>query len=178
MSRIGKKPVTAPAGVTIQVKGQEVATKGPKGELKFRAPDEVELVQEGGVVSVRPRKEDDPRARAMWGMARAVLQTHVEGVSKGFEQGLELVGVGYRASMQGKRLQMQLGFSHDVFYDPPEGITITVPKPTEIRIAGVDKQVVGQVAAEIRSFRPPEPYKGKGVKRVGEYVRRKEGKKK
>jgi len=178
MSRVGKKPITPPAGVTVQVKGQEVSTKGPKGQLQFRAPDEVELVQEGAVVRVLPRRDDDPRSRALWGMTRAIIATHVEGVSKGYEQGLDLVGVGYRASMQGKRLQLQLGFSHDVFYDPPEGITIAVPKPTEIRIAGIDKQTVGQVAAEIRKFRPPEPYKGKGVKRQGEYVRRKEGKKK
>jgi large subunit ribosomal protein L6 len=114
----------------------------------------------------------------MWGMSRAILASHVEGVEKGFERGLDLVGVGYRAAMQGKRLQLQLGFSHDVLYDPPEGIVIAVPKPTEIRISGMDKQKVGQVAAEIRSYRPPEPYKGKGVKHQGEVVRRKEGKKK
>jgi len=178
MSRVGKKPIVPPSGVTLQVNGQTCVSKGPKGTLSFQAPDEVELVQDGATVSVRPRKEDDPRSRAMWGMARAVLASQVEGVSKGFEQGLELVGVGYRAALQGKRLQLQLGFSHDVIYDPPEGVSILVPKPTEIRISGVDKQVVGQVAAEIRKYRPPEPYKGKGVKRTGEYVRRKEGKKK
>jgi large subunit ribosomal protein L6 len=178
MSRVGKKPITPPAGVTLQVQGQQVTSKGPKGSLSFLAPDEVELIQEGATVTVRPRKEDDPRSRAMWGMVRAIVANQVEGVSKGFEQGLDLVGVGYRAALQGKRLQLQLGFSHDVLYDPPEGVSIAVPKPTEIRISGTDKQVVGQVAAEIRKFRPPEPYKGKGVKRTGEYVRRKEGKKK
>lgn len=178
MSRVGKKIIVPPTGVTLQVTGQTCVSKGPKGTLTFEAPDEVELVQEGATVSVRPRKEDDPRARAMWGMVRAVLANQAEGVAKGFEQGLDLVGVGYRAALQGKRLQLQLGFSHDVLYDPPEGVTIAVPKPTEIRISGVDKQVVGQVAAEIRKYRPPEPYKGKGVKRTGEYVRRKEGKKK
>lgn len=177
MSRVGKKPIAPPAGVTLRVKGQEVSSTGPKGQLTFRAPDDVEVVQDGEIVTVRPRKED-PRTRALWGMTRAVIATHIEGVSKGFEQGLDLVGVGYRAAMQGKRLQLQLGFSHDVFYDPPEGITISVAKPTEIKISGIDKQSVGQVAAEIRKFRPPEPYKGKGVKRTGEYVRRKEGKKK
>lgn len=177
MSRVGKKPISPPAGVTVQVKGQEVSTKGPKGQLSFRAPDDVEVIQDGAVVALRPRK-DDPRTRALWGMTRAIIASHVEGVAKGYEQGLDLVGVGYRAAMQGKRLQLQLGFSHDVFYDPPEGVVIAVPKPTEIKISGIDKQAVGQVAAEIRMFRPPEPYKGKGVKRTGEYVRRKEGKKK
>lgn len=177
MSRVGKKPITSPAGVSILVKGQDVSVKGPKGSLAFRVPDEVEIVQEGAVLSVRPRNETG-RSRAMWGMSRAILASHVEGVEKGFERGLDLVGVGYRAAMQGKRLQLQLGFSHDVIYDPPEGIAIAVPKPTEIRISGMDKQKVGQVAAEIRSYRPPEPYKGKGVKHQGEVVRRKEGKKK
>lgn len=177
MSRVGKKPITAPTGVTIQLKGQDVSVKGPKGQLAFRAPDEVEIVQDGATLNLAPRGESQ-RARALWGMTRAILASQVEGVTKGFEQGLDLVGVGYRASMQGKRLQMQLGFSHDVFYDPPEGISIAVPKPTEIRISGIDKQAVGQVAAEIRSFRPPEPYKGKGVKKQNEVIRRKEGKKK
>ncbi len=177
MSRVGKKPITAPAGVAVQVKGQDVSVKGPKGTLAFRVPDEVEIAHQGAVITVRPRNET-PRSRAMWGMARAILASHVEGVEKGFERGLDLVGVGYRAAMQGKRLQLQLGFSHDVLYDPPEGISIAVPKPTEIRISGTDKQKVGQVAAEIRSYRPPEPYKGKGVKHQGEVIRRKEGKKK
>lgn len=177
MSRVGKKPITAPTGVSVLVKGQEVSVKGPKGTLAFRVPDEVEIAQDGAMLTVRPRNET-ARSRAMWGMSRAILASHVEGVAKGFERGLDLVGVGYRAAMQGPRLQLQLGFSHDVMYDPPEGISLAVPKPTEIRISGVNKQVVGQVAAEIRSYRPPEPYKGKGVKYQGEVIRRKEGKKK
>lgn len=177
MSRIGKKPITPPAGVTISVKGQDLAVKGPKGELKFRAPDDIEVVQADGAVTFKPRYEN-PRARALWGMTRAIVATHVEGVSKGYEKTLELVGVGYRAAMAGSKLQLQLGFSHDVHYQPPAGIKLETPKPTEIKISGIDKQAVGQVAAEIRSFRPPEPYKGKGVKIAGEYVRRKEGKKK
>ena len=177
MSRVGKKPISTPAGVTIAVKGQDVAVKGPKGELSFRAPDEIEIVQAGGELSVKPRHET-PRTRAMWGMVRAILANNVLGVTQGFEQNMELVGVGYRAAMDGTRLKLQLGFSHDVFYEPPNGIKIEVPKPTEIKISGMNKQIIGQVAAEIRSYRPPEPYKGKGVKRAGEYVRRKEGKKK
>jgi large subunit ribosomal protein L6 len=177
MSRVGKKPIPTPAGVTIAVKGQDVAVKGPKGELSFRAPDEIEVVHAGGEITLKPRHET-ARSRAMWGMVRAVLANNVKGVAQGFEQNMELVGVGYRAAMDGSRLKLQLGFSHDVFYEPPQGIKIETPKPTEIKISGVDRQMIGQVAAEIRGYRPPEPYKGKGVKRAGEYVRRKEGKKK
>ncbi|MBI1249856.1 MAG: 50S ribosomal protein L6 [Alphaproteobacteria bacterium] len=177
MSRVGKRPVPAPSGVTVQVQGQTVNLKGPKGSLSFSAPDEVSVAQEGGAIVVSPRNET-PRARAMWGMTRAMLANQMQGVTQGFEKTLELTGVGYRAAMQGKKLQLQLGYSHDIQYDPPEGIQIATPKPTEVKITGSDKQVVGQVAAEIRSFRPPEPYKGKGVKYAGERIRRKEGKKK
>ncbi len=177
MSRVGKKPIPTPAGVTVSVAGQAVSVKGPKGQLSFHAPDEVEVRQEEGAIHVKPRR-DDQRARAMWGMARAILANNVQGVTQGFEKTLEMTGVGYRAAMQGKNLQMQLGYSHDIVYAPPEGVTLATPKPTEIKITGIDAQAVGQVAAEIRAFRPPEPYKGKGVRRAGEYVRRKEGKKK
>jgi large subunit ribosomal protein L6 len=177
MSRVGKKPIQPPAGVTVKVDGQDVALKGPKGELKFRAPDEIAVAMDGGQIVVTPRTET-PRSRAMWGMVRAILANNSKGVAEGFEQSMELQGVGYRAQMEGSRLKMQLGYSHDVFFQPPPGIKIETPKATEIKISGVDKQVIGQVAAEIRSFRPPEPYKGKGVRRAGEYVRRKEGKKK
>lgn len=177
MSRVGKKPVTAPAGVNISVSGQDVAVKGPKGELKFRCPDDIAVAMEGGAVTVSPRHET-PRARAMWGMARAILANNVKGVSQGFERTLELHGVGYRAAMQGANLQLQLGFSHDVIFTPPAGVKIETPKATEIKISGIDAQAVGQVAAEIRSFRPPEPYKAKGIRYTGEYIRRKEGKKK
>ncbi len=177
MSRIGKKPLVTPAGVTIAVSGQDVAVKGPKGSLSFRAPEEVSVAQGAEGWTVTPTR-DDARARAMWGMTRAILANQVKGVTDGFEKTMELVGVGYRASMQGSVLQLQLGFSHDVVYTPPPGVTIATPRPTEIKISGIDKQSVGQVAAEIRRYRPPEPYKGKGVKLAGEYVRRKEGKKK
>jgi len=177
MSRLGKKPITAPSGVTISVKGQDVSVKGPKGALSFRAHDEVAVAMDGAALVVKPRNET-PRARALWGTTRAVIANQVKGVAQGFEKNLELTGVGYRAAMQGKNLQMQLGYSHEVIYTPPEGVTIATPKPTEIKVTGVDAQVVGQAAAEIRSYRSPEPYKGKGVKYVGEYIRRKEGKKK
>jgi large subunit ribosomal protein L6 len=176
MSRVGKKPIPT-AGVTVSVSGQEVKVKGAKGELSFRAPDEVAVAHEGGELTVSPRNET-ARARALWGTTRAVLANQVKGVSQGFEKTLDLVGVGYRAAMQGQNLQLQLGLSHDVIYTPPAGITIVCPKQTEVRISGVDAQVVGQVAAEIRSFRPPEPYKGKGIRVNQEYIRRKEGKKK
>jgi large subunit ribosomal protein L6 len=177
MSRLGKKPIPAPSGVTVTVKGQEVSVKGPKGTLSFRAHDDVAVSFGDGAISVKPRHET-PRARALWGTTRAVLANNVKGVTEGFEKSLEMSGVGYRAAMQGKNLQMQLGYSHEIVYQPPEGITIATPKPTEIKITGIDKQKVGQVAAEIRGYRPPEPYKGKGVKYVGEYIFRKEGKKK
>jgi large subunit ribosomal protein L6 len=177
MSRLGKKPIPAPNGVTVTVKGQDVSVKGPKGTLNFRAHDDVDVSFGDGALSVKPRHETN-RARALWGTTRAVLANNVKGVTEGFEKNLEMTGVGYRAAMQGKNLQMQLGYSHEIIYQPPEGITIAVPKPTEIKVSGIDPQTVGQVAAEIRSYRPPEPYKGKGVRYVGEYIRRKEGKKK
>ena len=177
MSRIGKKPVAVPSGVTATVSGQTVKIKGQKGELSFVVPEEVSVAMESGAVAVNPRNESKD-ARAKWGMSRSQLSNLVEGVTKGFEKKLEITGVGYRAAMQGKNLQLALGYSHDVVYAIPEGITIVVPKPTEITITGNDPQRVGQVAAEIRAYRPPEPYKGKGVKYAGEYIFRKEGKKK
>ena len=177
MSRIGKKPIVIPSGVTAKLDGQTIAVKGAKGELKFTAPDEVAISIDGGAVHVTPHGEDK-RSRAMWGTARAQVQNLVGGVTKGFEKKLEITGVGYRAAMQGKNLQLALGYSHDVIYPIPEGITISVPKPTEITVAGIDPQRVGQVAAEIRAYRPPEPYKGKGVKYADEFIFRKEGKKK
>jgi len=169
--------VTIPSGVTATVEGQTVKLKGPKGQLQFIAHDDVEVKFENGQVKVAPRVETN-RAQAMYGTARAQVANLVEGVTKGFEKKLEITGVGYRAALQGKNLQLALGYSHDVVYQIPEGITITVPKPTEITVTGTDSQRVGQVAAEIRSYRPPEPYKGKGVKYVGEFIFRKEGKKK
>ena len=177
MSRIGKKPVVIPSGVTARLDGQTIAVKGAKGELSFTAPENVTLSIDSGAVHVKPHA-DDKRTRAMWGMARAQVQNLVGGVTKGFEKKLEINGVGYRAALQGKNLQLALGYSHDVVYPIPEGIAITVPKPTEITITGNDSQRVGQVAAEIRAFRGPEPYKGKGVKYVDEFIFRKEGKKK
>ena len=177
MSRVGKRPVAVPSGVTATVDGQTVKMKGPKGQLQFVVHDDVEVKFESGQIKVQPRFETN-RARALYGTARAQVANLVEGVTKGFEKKLEITGVGYRAAMQGKNLQLALGYSHDVVYAIPEGITITVPKPTEITVSGSDIQRVGQVAAEIRSYRPPEPYKGKGVKYVGEFIFRKEGKKK
>jgi large subunit ribosomal protein L6 len=177
MSRIGKRPVAIPSGVTASVEGQTVKVKGPKGQLQFVVHDDVEVKFENGQVKVAPRVKTN-RAQAMYGTARAQVANLVEGVTKGFERKLEITGVGYRATMQGKNLQLALGYSHDVVYAIPEGITIAVPKPTEIVINGNDIQRVGQVAAEIRSYRPPEPYKGKGVKYANEFIFRKEGKKK
>ena len=177
MSRIGKRPVAIPSGVTATVDGQTVNMKGPKGQLQFVVHDDVEVKFENGVVKVAPRVKTN-RAQAMYGTARAQVANLVAGVTKGFEKKLEITGVGYRAALQGKNLQLALGYSHDVIYKIPEGIAITVPKPTEITITGNDSQRVGQVAAEIRSYRPPEPYKGKGVKYSNEFIFRKEGKKK
>ena len=177
MSRVGKKPVTVPSGVTATVEGQTVKMKGPKGQLQFVVHDDVDVKFEDGAVKVAPRHETN-RARALYGTARVQIANLVEGVTKVFEKKLEITGVGYRAAMQGKKLQLALGYSHDVLYDIPEGITITVPKPTEINVAGIDSQKVGQVAAEIRDYRPPEPYKGKGVRYADEFIFRKEGKKK
>lgn len=177
MSRVGKKPVTIPSGVTATVESQTVKMKGPKGQLQFVVHDDVEVKLENGAVLVKPRFETN-RARALYGTARAQIANLLEGVTKGFDKKLEITGVGYRAALQGKKLQLALGYSHDVVYDIPEGITITVPKPTEINVVGIDSQRVGQVAAEIRSYRPPEPYKGKGVRYSDEFIFRKEGKKK
>jgi len=177
MSRIGKKPVPVPAGVTASVDGQIVKAKGAKGELSFVVHDEVLVKIEDGAVSVDPR-DQSKNARSKWGMSRTMIINIFTGVKDGYEKKLEISGVGYRAAMQGKNLQLSLGFSHEVVYDVPAGITVAVPKPTEIVVSGIDKQQVGQVAAEIREYRGPEPYKGKGVKYAGEKIVRKEGKKK
>ena len=177
MSRIGKKAVPIPSGVTASVEGQTVKLKGPKGALQFVVPDEIVVTLDKGSIKVDPRL-DSKRALAMWGTSRTVVANLVAGVTKGFESKLDITGVGYRAAVQGKNLQIALGYSHDVIYPIPDGIVIATPKPTEIVITGIDKQKVGQVAAEIRGFRPPEPYKGKGVRYSGEYIFRKEGKKK
>ena len=177
MSRVGKKPVTVPAGVTATVDGQTVKMKGSKGELSFLVPEEVTVAMENGAVQVNPRDESKT-ARAKWGMSRSQIANLVEGVSKGFERRLEINGVGYKAAVAGKVLKLSLGYSHDVDYEIPAGVTITTPKPTEVVVVGIDKQRVGQTAAEIRDFRGPEPYKGKGLKYAGEFIFRKEGKKK
>ena len=177
MSRVGKKAVVVPSGITANIEGQTVKVKGPKGVLSVVLPDEVTVKLDGGQIKVDPR-DDTKRARAQWGTARTLIANLIAGVSKGFEQRLEINGVGYRAAVQGKNLQLALGYSHDVVYPIPEGITIATPKPVEIVISGIDRQKVGQVAAEIREFRPPEPYKGKGVKYANERIFRKEGKKK
>ncbi|ACA14909.1 ribosomal protein L6 [Methylobacterium sp. 4-46] len=177
MSRVGKKPVTVPAGVTATVDGQNVKIKGAKGELSFRVPDLVEVSHADGAISVQPRSQTK-EARAMWGLSRAQVANLIEGVTKGFEKKLEINGVGYRAAVAGKVLKLSLGYSHDVEYEIPAGITITTPRPVEIIVAGIDKQRVGQIAAEIREYRGPEPYKGKGVKYSDEFIFRKEGKKK
>ena len=177
MSRVGKKPVPVPSGVTATVDGQMVKVKGTKGELSFLVPEEVSVALENGAVAVSPRDESKT-ARAKWGMARAQVANLVEGVSKGFEKRLEINGVGYSAAVAGKVLKLSLGYSHDIDYAIPAGVTITTPRPTEVVVVGIDKQVVGQTAAEIREYRGPEPYKGKGVKYAGEFIFRKEGKKK
>jgi len=177
MSRIGKKAVAIPSGVTVTLDGQTVAVKGPKGQLSWTVAEEIEVKQDGGELLLSKRT-DSTRAQAMWGLSRTLVANMVQGVTQGYERTLELVGVGYRAAMKGSNLSMQLGFSHDVDIKPPQGVSFAVPKQTEIRIAGIDKQVVGEIAAQIRRIRPPEPYKGKGVRYQGEKVRRKEGKKK
>ena len=177
MSRIGKKAVTVPSGVTATVNGQEVAVKGPKGELKHVLADAMAAKLDKGRIEVTMR-EDTKEARAMWGMSRTMVANLMAGVTEGFTKKLEITGVGYRAAVQGSNVQLQLGYSHDVSYPIPKGIQVVCPKPTEIVITGIDKQKVGQVAAEIRRFRPPEPYKGKGVKYSDEFIFRKEGKKK
>jgi large subunit ribosomal protein L6 len=177
MSRIGKKAVPLPQGVTATVKDRDVKVKGPKGELSLRLVEGVEAKVEKDGISVTPRDMSDA-GRAQWGMQRTLVNNLVEGVSKGFAQTLEINGVGFRAALQGKNLQLQLGFSHDVIYPIPAGIDIKCEKPTIIVVSGADKQKVGQVSAEIRAFRGPEPYKGKGIKYAEEKIRRKEGKKK
>jgi large subunit ribosomal protein L6 len=177
MSRIGKKPIAVPSGVTANVEGQTVKVKGPKGALAVALHDDVEVKLDKGAIKIDPRFETK-RARSQWGTSRTLVSNLIAGVTKGFEQKLEINGVGYRAAVQGKNLQLALGYSHDVIYPIPEGITIATPKPVEIVISGSDRQKVGQVAAEIREFRPPEPYKGKGIKYSDERIFRKEGKKK
>jgi large subunit ribosomal protein L6 len=177
MSRVGKKPVPIPAGVTANVDGQTVKVKGPKGELRLVLHGDVSAKVEGGGVQVNPLMETK-RARAMWGTYRALIAKLVTGVTKGYEKKLDITGVGYRAAVQGKNLNLQLGYAHDINYTIPEGVEIKTPKQTEIVITGIDAQKVGQAAAEIRSYRKPEPYKGKGVKYSDEYIFRKEGKKK
>jgi large subunit ribosomal protein L6 len=177
MSRIGKKPVPLPKGVTATLAGQTVKVKGPKGELSVHLVSEVEAKIDADGVTITPR-EGAERGPQMWGLSRTLVNNLVVGVTQGFQQKLEINGVGYRAQVAGKNLNLQLGFSHDVAYPIPAGITITAEKPTMLTVAGIDKQLVGQVAAEIRGYRPPEPYKGKGVKYAEEHIRRKEGKKK
>jgi large subunit ribosomal protein L6 len=177
MSRVGKRPVAVPSGVTATVDGQLVKVKGSKGELSFVVPENVSVAMQDGAVAVNPRDETKD-ARAKWGMSRSQVANLVEGVTKGFERKLEINGVGYRAAVAGKVLKLSLGYSHDVEYAIPAGVTITTPKPTEVVVAGIDKRQVGQTAAEIREFRSPEPYKGKGVKYADEFIFRKEGKKK
>lgn len=177
MSRIGKKPIEVPQGVTASIDGQTVSVKGPKGELAFLATDNVSVEMEDGMIAVKPQDESQG-ARAAWGLSRTMVANLVEGVTKGFERRLEINGVGYRAAVQGSNLQINVGYSHEVLYPIPTGIKIETPKPTEIVISGIDKQRVGQVAAEIRDFRRPEPYKGKGIKYAEETIHRKEGKKK
>jgi large subunit ribosomal protein L6 len=177
MSRIGKMPIAIASGVTVTIEGQTVKAKGSKGELELTLVPEVTVSQGEDGLTVAPVDESQ-RARAMWGLSRSLVANMVQGVAEGFSKELEINGVGYRAEVQGKSLKLALGFSHDVIYPVPEGIEIKTPKPTEVVVSGIDKQKVGQVAAEIRSYRPPEPYKGKGVKYVDEYIFRKEGKKK
>ncbi len=177
MSRIGKKAIAVSSGVTVNIDGQHVSAKGPKGELSAVLVEQVLVQMDDDGISVNPRGKSK-QARSMWGMSRTVVSNLVEGVSEGFKKTLEITGVGYRANLQGTDLNLALGYSHDVVYKVPEGISVEVPQPTQIIISGIDKQRVGQVASEIRQFRPPEPYKGKGVRYAGEYIFRKEGKKK
>ena len=177
MSRIGKKAVAVPSGVTANVEGQTVKIKGPKGAMQVVLHDDVVVKLDKGAIKIDPRVETK-RARSQWGTSRTLVNNLISGVTKGFEQRLEISGVGYRAAVQGKNLQIALGYSHDVVFPIPEGITIATPRPVEIVISGSDKQKVGQIAAEIREYRPPEPYKGKGIKYADERIFRKEGKKK
>tara|TARA_R110002094_G_scaffold193979_1_gene167468 strand:- start:30 stop:563 length:534 start_codon:yes stop_codon:yes gene_type:complete len=177
MSRIGKKPVELPSGVSASVSGQSIEVKGPKGTRSFKATDDVDLKVEDNVVHITPRGKSK-RARQQWGMSRTMVSNLVTGVTEGFKKELEIQGVGYRAQMQGNTLKLNLGLSHDVDYTAPEGVTVTAPKQTEIIVEGIDEQLVGQVAANIRAWRKPEPYKGKGIRYKGEFIFRKEGKKK
>ena len=177
MSRTGKKPVAIPAGVTATVEGGVISVKGPKGALSIPMADEVTYALEDGSLSIRPAN-DTKRARAFWGMQRTLVQNLVTGVTVGFSKTLEITGVGYRANAQGKKLKLQLGYSHDVDLEVPEGLEVKTPDQTTVEISGIDAQKVGQFAAEIRRWRKPEPYKGKGIKYRGEYIFRKEGKKK
>jgi large subunit ribosomal protein L6 len=175
MSRIGRQPVPVPSGVSVKVDGDVVTVKGPKGELNQRLPAEIEVKVDGDQV-VLSRPNDQSRNRALHGLSRTLVANMVEGVTGGYSKTLEIVGVGYRAEKKGKGIKLQLGFSHPIQYDAPNGISIEVPQPTQVVVEGIDKQLVGQVAADIRGFRPPEPYKGKGVRYRGEHVRRKAGK--
>jgi large subunit ribosomal protein L6 len=177
MSRIGKRPIPMPSGVTASVEGQTLTVKGPKGTLTMPLADDINYEMVDGGISVQPAN-DTKRARAFWGMQRTLVQNLVTGVTEGFSKTLEITGVGYRAAAQGKNLRLQLGYSHDVNFPVPEGIDVKTPDPNTVEISGIDKQQVGQVAAEIRRWRKPEPYKGKGIKYRGEYIFRKEGKKK
>jgi large subunit ribosomal protein L6 len=177
MSRIGKKPVAIPNGVTATIDSGILSVKGPKGTLSLPLADEVSYALEDGTISVQPANETK-RARSFWGMQRTLVQNLITGVTEGFTKTLNITGVGYRANLQGKNLKLQLGYSHDVDFAVPEGITIVTPDQTTVNISGIDKQQVGQVAAEIRRWRKPEPYKGKGIKYAGEFIFRKEGKKK
>ena len=177
MSRIGKRAVALPAGVTATVEGRTLAVKGPKGTLSLQMADEIDYDIQDGAIQVAPAN-DTKHARAFWGMQRTLVQNLVTGVTDGFTKTLEITGVGYRAAAQGRNLRLQLGYSHDVNIPVPEGIDIKTPDPTTVEISGIDRQKVGQVAAEIRRWRKPEPYKGKGIKYRGEYIFRKEGKKK
>lgn len=177
MSRIGKKPVGLPSGVSASVSGQTIEVKGPKGTRSFTATDDVTLAVDGNVITITPRGSSK-RARQQWGMSRTQVQNCVTGVTEGFKKELEITGVGYRAQMQGDVLKLSLGYSHDVNFEVPEGVTVTAPKQTEIVVEGIDQQLVGQVAANIREWRAPEPYKGKGIRYKSEYIFRKEGKKK
>ena len=177
MSRIGKRPVEIPSGVQVSVDGSRVSAKGPKGELTMALVDEVDLKQEDSAITILP-KDQSKRARSMWGMQRTLVSNLLEGVSQGFEKTLQITGVGYRAQVKGNALNLQLGFSHEVDYPIPEGVSIATPDQATVVVSGIDKQKVGHVAAEIRAYRKPEPYKGKGVRYAGEYIFRKEGKKK
>ena len=177
MSRIGKKPVALPEGVSATVEGRTLGVKGPKGTVSLQMADEISYDVKDGAIDVKPAN-DTKQARAFWGMQRTLVQNLVTGVTEGFSKTLEISGVGYRAAAQGKNLRLQLGYSHDVNIPVPEGIEIKTPDPTTVQISGIDRQQVGQIAAEIRRWRKPEPYKGKGIKYRGEYIFRKEGKKK